>query len=199
MKQLLFTIVLFTFCVSTVSAQLLGKNRLFTYYKMNAIDEHSKSPNFNGIYYRCEGDYAYVLIFYADGTIFLNSAWGTSSDKFCNEKRPFTDDEINKLNRKGRAYWGMYIVRDDTIYYQNKFSIVWDGNYLYQYKGLITDTGITILKEKCLSCTYGSYAYDEMDARKCTFKFYPTIIKPDSSLAWFKKKSWYKKCMNTKR
>ena len=94
-----------------------------------------------------------------------------------------------------KEVWGNYIINNDTIIIQTfGLNDQLCKRSVYQRKGVILNDSTIKL--------YSSYSYwfeREFVTEPNTFRLYETEHKPDSTLAWFSKKRWYKKNLHESR
>ncbi len=95
-----------------------------------------------------------------------------------------------------KELWGHFQIIDDTIIIQN-FGISNDQlcrRSVYEKKGVIVnDSTIIILSN------YSFWFDNDLIKEPDTYRLFKTDQKPDSTLAWFRKKRWYHKNIDESR
>lgn len=107
--------------------------------------------------------------------------------------------EINELQSQEKYFrkevWGNYIIKNDTIIIQTfGLNDQLCKRSVYETKGVIlNDSTIKVFSDY-------SYWFDsELIKVPNIYRLYKTDQKPDSTLAWFNKKWWYKKDLHESR
>jgi len=107
------------------------------------------------------------------------------------------DSELDFTAFSSKENWQEYSIIGDTIIFQgfNHHTTELCRRWVFETKGLITsDTSYSIVS-----------TYNYRDKSKeiynppITITFFPTPIRPDSTVAWYQNKSWYKKHVHPSR
>jgi len=177
-------------CVSPINCR-----KQFTIYKNpnnNIISECGFLKD--GVFVSLNGKNAFYL--YNDGLVksILRTERANQLFWVCPEKEIYKilpDDEYFK-----KEIWGHYQIINDTILIQT-FGLSNDQlcrRSVYETKGVVlNDSTIEVF-------SYYSYWFEsEFIKEPNIYRFYKTEQKPDSTLAWFNKKRWYKKNLHESR
>ncbi len=99
---------------------------------------------------------------------------------------------------KRKENWGDYAVKENEIILQN-----FNRNNEEVCKRSVFEEKGRILNDSTIEI-YSEYSYWWKDKSPtlyapCVLNFYKTDTKPDSTIAWFVNKNWYKNELNTSR
>jgi len=183
----------------------ISKHGKFSYYKEDPFIKSNYSLRMDGIYapYGRETNHpAGHMFFYRDGTCHVPISVTTFDSTFWShpEKALAYHKNWNTNLHVAKEWWGHYKVRNDSIYIQ-AFNLFYQSSVkrdLVELRGTIRNETIVITEARCSWCNSMPLSgYNEQGVKyfipNLEYRFYPTSFKPDSSLAWFKKKGWYKK------
>lgn len=158
----------------------------FYTYKQK-INFSNVSLKTNGIFVSVNDHGSFYL--YSNGKVWNNLSPHASD--FWKNPMEVLKDERQMLQISIREWWGDYLIREDSTIIIQTFGDCMDyfcrRMVIEQTGKILTDTTFII---------YSMYAYNTKDTivkGNNRFKYYPTNIKPDSTVGWFNNKKWYKK------
>ncbi len=130
------------------------------------------------------------IFLYTDGTIYASLFLDISQDTCYSIIK-------HKIQFAGYRYegWGCYRIKNDSIYVQDLSMNGGEFAEVVNFKGLITSDSTFLLVDK--STVYGSTT-GKSSSTPMMYSFQSLKHKPDSSIAWYKHKKWYKKWLNEK-
>ncbi|HEX5003162.1 MAG TPA: hypothetical protein VFW78_11760 [Bacteroidia bacterium] len=171
------------------------------------LNDEELTLNLNGIYFIEDSKKEFptgFMFLYKDGSIYISNIGGSEIDSlfWSNPLKylTFLESKWPSMTKTTRNFWGYYKIRNDSIYIQH-FRLndqYWMKRNTIELLGIIKDENtILISKEICKWCHVVSSKYDESGINDYTppteYKYFPSEFKPDSTEAWFKSQSWYKK------
>jgi hypothetical protein len=183
-----------------VSAQ---KPKHFPLYKCD-VGIPGSGVRLNGLYIqRGPVKYSWTrgMVFYANGSYHTMSSLHNTSFDFTN-----TEKTIATLLAAGDsahliypAYWGFFTVRNDTIRIQTPIhppgSFQWSAA---QEMWVVKGNKIYQLYEKPRESLLFPALEEAKDPDTVGYEFYPSAVKPDSTLAWYYNKPWFQEALKTK-
>jgi len=104
-----------------------------------------------------------------------------------------------EVMKDGRFYskedWGRYVLNNNQFIIQNfnRNGESFCKRWLFEERGYIDNDSTIIIQ---VNESIESHRRDTMFAGRNVFQFYPMNIKPDSTVAWFLNKNWYKRGMD---
>jgi hypothetical protein len=167
----------------------------FTLFKEPVIKNFDGIPlKTNGIYISEDGGAAFYL--YKNGQVKILKPF------FRQESKEFWIDPLDIINSvklnwefDSKEYWGNFLINEDEIVLQNfNRNNIFRERYLFEKRGRILNDSTIVI--------FSNYIYNTGDSllkTECLLKFYPTIIKPDSTNIWFVNKKWYRKNLHESR
>lgn len=198
MKNVFLFIALFLTFNFIISCNLILPNCIshFSIYKEPKIDaENEISLQTHGMYISKNGKAAFFL--YRNGKIKIHLPnFSSISREFWESPKEVINSMENSLYFNEKEWWGDFAIKNDTIIVQNfnKHNQYICKRWVFEERGrIINDTTIEIYLD------YSYFTNDTLSKTPCVLNFYPTTIKPDSTLAWFNNKKWYKKYLHESR
>lgn len=174
------------------------------------VKKEGVNPSFltkHGVYYSVEeteseqGPIFHTLFFYNDGTFYIGgydyfskTSMLKKLDEFNN---PYRDHESLLLNDA----WGSYYISNDTIY-MRRFSYTPGNEFSTLTTGMIavikSDSSFCMLKETCDWCGINEYfgPQGHVYSKPIQYHFHALDRLPDPSMAWFRKKAWFREGNN---
>ena len=185
----------------------LGCNSIkyFNIFRQQIVNGEVKSPiKTDGIYYGTNSNGAFYL--FHSGLKKAPNSLPKNGEFWSNPKLYLDTMEYysKKLWGWDSELWGHYKIINDSIYIQT-FIRLFQANfkrYIVESVGTITNDSTFQIH---YDVSYWPLKYQKEHKLKTvfyppeTFKFYPTIIKPDSTQAWFFNKKWYKEGLHPNR
>lgn len=200
-KQIFF----FTIIIISLISSCVSRHTNFSYYKDTPITKNSHLVNLNGIYFIEKSAKGYpggYIFLYRDGTVYWPNYNANKMDTlfWSNPEEYFKQLKNHCIKFPDKEWWGHYKIRHDSIFIQyfywfDQSTVIRD--IIELYGAIDNNSTISILEGKCSWCHSMSPTWYDISGVKyytppVQYRFYPTSFKPDSSLAWFKKKKWYK-------
>jgi len=146
----------------------------------------------NGVYGCNLSKNGVVFYFYTNGIV---KVIGWTSNFFQN-----ADSVLNYYSSDWRYYyeedWGQYSINYDTLTIQvfNRNNQEFFKRQVIEDKCLIINDSSFVLFSS-INCLYNMQFVKE----PVIYKFYPTELKPDSTIAWFNDKKWFKENLHESR
>jgi len=159
-----------------------------------SVSSHKYHIRVDGIFVSVNQRGAFAL--YKDGKVkFVDSYLPIGNEFWLNPDKMISIVE-NQINIIGKEGTGHYKRVSDTIIIQT-FGISNDQlcrRSVYETKGIIVnDSTIKVFSD------YSYWFNSELIKEPNIYRLYKTDHKPDSTLAWFNKKRWYKKNLHESR
>lgn len=177
-------------CVSPINCR-----KQFTVFMDSiSVSSHKYQIRVDGIFVSVNQRGAFAL--YKDGKVkFVDSYLPIGNEFWLNPDKMISIVE-NQINIIGKEGTGHYKRVSDTIIIQT-FGISNDQlcrRSVYETKGIIVnDSTIKVFSD------YSYWFNSELIKEPNIYRLYKTDHKPDSTLAWFSKKRWYKKNLHESR
>lgn len=204
-------VVLFVFAIATLLSSCNSIHRHFSYYKEPILSNSSKKVRLDGIYVvDCKDTMTHIdlFYFYKNGVCNAPAYVIWLRNRFCEYSHVMLERYKNLvIEFPQNSEWGNYVIRHDSIFIQtfhefNQSTVIRD---MVEFRGIISnDSTILITEMECAWCNRGFM--NEKTGPDVTkydppiqFNFYPYDFKPDSTVAWFKNKRWYKKGLHPSR
>ena len=212
MKQTDYRFIWLALVVSISLSACFNKHGNFSYYKEKPILTEAVPLRTNGVFViaKLEGQWVTDHFFFFKDGACLAPLWQRSlNDTFWSNPEPSLTYYKNRLKDFFPRGWGSFKIRKDSIYIQAfyNFSQSTIKRDVVEIRGVIkNDTTILITQSRCTWCRpvapnppkYNENGIQYFD-KPIEYRFYPTDFKPDSSLAWFRKKKWYQEDLHESR
>ena len=185
-----FVSLLMGSCVSPINCR-----KQFTVFKEPVYTTNSSRPlNIHGIFVSINDEGAFYL--YNNGLSKTISSSVSLNQSFWLNPEIEIVKLLNDDNYFKKEVWGHYQIINDTIVIQT-FGLANDQicrRSVYETKGIIlNDTTIKVFSD------YSYWFNNQFIKEPNIYRFYKTELKPDSTLAWFNKKWWYKRNLHESR
>lgn len=191
MKKIIIMII----SLNLVSCGILqNKKREFVTHKLPIFNEQKeRNFNTNGVYIPENNIKGRSIFFYKNGSVKLGN-YIENNQKKCDDMISEIHSYYNFFSDEG---WGHYTIADDTIVIQAFNN--WNLEFIYkrwiiELTGLIQDDSSFILISK-----YSYHGKDEFINEPIRYNLCTIDVKPDSTIAWFVNKKWFKKNLHESR
>lgn len=172
--------------------------KYFTIYKKPVVNNNEgKSLRTDGIYISKNGLASFFL--YDNGKVKIHRPFfDTMPVSLWRNPQKILDKMQEDWEFKRKENWGDYTIQGNEIILQN-FNL---NNQEACKRSVFEEKG-RILNDSTIEI-YSDYSYWWKDKQPilyipCVLNFYKTETKPDSTIAWFINKSWYKNGLNESR
>lgn len=170
----------------------------FTAYKEPVINNNKKiSLRTDGIYISDNGRASFFL--YNNGRVKIHSPFfDTIPEHLWRTPQRIINEMQDDWEFKRKENWGDYTIKGNEILLQN-----FNRNNEEICKRSVFEEKGRILNDSTIEI-YSDYWYWWKDKHPtlyvpCVLNFYKTHVKPDSTIAWFINKNWYKKELDNSR
>ena len=170
----------------------------FTTYKEPILHNNEKILlRTDGIYISENGRASFFL--FNNGKVKIHSPFfDTLQGELWTPPQKVLEEMQDDWEFKQKERWGDYFIKGNEITIQrfNRNNEEVCKRSVFEEKGrILNDSTIEIYSE------YSYWWKDKLPAlyTPCILNFYKTDIKPDSTIAWFINKNWYKKELNSSR
>lgn len=185
-----YILFLLASCVSPINC----RKQFTVFMDPISVSSDKYKIRLDGIFVSVNGSDA--LCFYDNGLSKTISSFSFNIDSFWTNPNVDVSSLLKKDQYFRKELWGHFRISKDTLIIQS-FGLSNDQlcrRAVYETKGVILDDStIKVFSDY-------SYWFDsELIKEPNIYRLYKTDQKPDSTLAWFNKKRWYKKNLHKSR
>lgn len=148
----------------------------------------------NGVYVSQSGRGAFFI--YKNGKAKIISSLFPIGKEFWNDPKNEIEKIYGDMNYSTKECWGDYTLVEDSIliHFITRHNNEPCKRWVFEETGIVLNDSIIKIET-----SYSFWGKDTIQNEPNIFRFFPTNIKPDSNIFWYKNKSWYIKNLHESR